>query len=549
MKNITTMLLLLFVVCAMNAQGKLGPITISYGQEIKENKEKIVRIAGELNGKIYTLAQKGKKKYFLKMFSADKMEVLGKQQIEFSEYKGKDLTFEEIIVIGNKIYAFGSLYDRKAKENHLVGFSISEDGKLSKKGKILFNTKVTKKRERGAFYFKESPQGGSLLIMHAAYFDKKEEIQYEIKLFNENLEAEMTDLETVPFEDRRDLEFNIADFDVNVYDDIFIVINESYRDRKAKKNIEKFEIHTFKKDNGYKKEIINIDFTNREVINCEILATNKDILHLVGFYSGVRKNGKANKKLRGIYSANVDMRSNEVMNLKFNKFDYETKVKLIGERRAKKDKDIKPLYKTHSLIEKEDGGLFLLSEYQEVFIGRSQGIGPLAVQPITYINNEIIVTSLNQDGSIAWTNVIPKEQKASFTVFSLGIFGFFGGNNFTVGVGISIPIAVAGKGPEYLSAIPIYENGQLTVIFNDNKKNVGVTDIEKIKRLGNYNKAIPTAFVFDDQGNITRLDPEDLQKERLILRPGVYLQKSAGDYIIYASKRSKNKLGRLQIQN
>lgn len=548
MKHILSTMLFLFV-CTVSAQGKLGPISISYGQEIKEDKEKIVRIAGELNGKIYTLAKKGKKKYFLKMFSADKMEVLGKQQIEFSEYKGKDLTFEDITVVGSKLYAFGSLYDRKAKENHLVGFPISTDGKLSKKGKILFKTKVTKKRERGAFYFKEAPTGDRLLVMHAAYFNKKEEVQYEVKLFNENLEAEMTNLETVPFEDRRDLEFNIADFDVNVYDDIFIVINESYRDRKAKKNIEKFEVHAFKKDNGYEKEIIKIDFTNREVINCEILATNKDVLHLVGFYSSVRKNGKANKKLHGVYSASIDTRSNEVLNLKFNKFDYETKVKLIGERRAKKDKDIKPLYKTHSIVEKDNGGLFLLSEYQEIIVGRSQGIGPLAAQPIVYINNEIIVTSLNEDGSVAWTNVIPKKQKAGFTVFSLGVFGFTGGNNFTVGVGVSIPIAVAGKGPEYLSAIPIYENGQLIVVFNDNKKNVGVTDIEKIKKLGNYNKAIPTAFVFDDEGNITRIDPEELQKERLIIRPGVYYQKSANDYIIYASKKSKDKLGRLQIQN
>lgn len=549
MKHFISACMLLFVVSTMSAQGKLGPISITYGEEIKEDKEKIVRIAGEINGKIYTLAKKGKKKYLLKMFSSDNMAVIGKQEVEFAEYKGKDLTFEEIIVIGNNLYAFGSLYDRKAKENHLLGFPISADGKISNKGKVLFKTKVTKKRERGAFYFKDSPDGARLLIMHAAFFDKKEEVQYEIKLFNENLDTEMTNLENVPFKDRRDLEFNIADFDVNVYDDIFVVINESYRDRKQKKNIEKFEVHAFKKNNGYTKEIINIDFTNREVINCEILATNKDILHLVGFYSGVRKNGKANKKLRGIYAATVDVQTNDVKNLKFNKFDYETKVKLIGERRAKKDKDIKPLYKTHSIIEKTDGGLFLLSEYQEIFVGRSQGIGPLAVQPITYINNEIIVTSLNADGTVAWTNVIPKEQKASFTVFSLGIFGFAGGNNFTVGVGISIPIAVAGKGPEYLSAIPIYENGQLTVIFNDNKKNVGVTDIEEIKRLGNYNKAIPTAFVFDNEGNITRLDPEDLQKERLILRPGVYYQKGADDYIIYASKRSKDKLGRLQIQN
>ncbi|QHI38371.1 hypothetical protein IMCC3317_37630 [Kordia antarctica] len=278
------------------------------------------------------------------------------------------------------------------------------------------------------------------------------------------------------------------------------------------------------------------------------MATNKDVLHLVGFYSSVRKNGKANRKLRGVYAATIDAKTNEVTNLKFNKFDLETKIKLIGERRAKKDKDILPLYRTHSLIEKNDGGLFLLSEYQEIIVGRSQGIGPVSVQPITYINNEIIVTSLNADGTIAWTNVIAKRQVASFTVFSLGIFGFAQGNGFSVGVGISIPIAVAGKGPEYLSAIPIYEDGQLTVIFNDNKKNIGVTDIEEVKKLGNYNKAIPTAFVFDDQGKITRIDSKEVKDEQLVIRPGIYYRKGPNDYIIYASRKSKDKLGRMQIK-
>ena len=106
----------------------------------------------------------------------------------------------------------------------------------------------------------------------------------------------------------------------------------------------------------------------------------------------------------------MDTKTNEVDNLKFNEFDMETKIKLLGERRAKRGKDVKPLYFTHSLIEKEDGGLILLSEYQLVVEGRSSGIGPLALTPITFINNEIIVTSLNADGSVQWNNVLAKDQ-------------------------------------------------------------------------------------------------------------------------------------------
>ena len=246
------------------------------------------------------------------------------------------------------------------------------------------------------------------------------------------------------------------------------------------------------------------------------------------------------------------MASNTVTNLKFNVFDFDTKVKLIGERRAKKDKDIPPYYATHSLIEKEDGGLIFLAEYRQAIIGRSSGIGiggiGISFTPITFITNEIIVTSLNPDGSVQWSNVIAKDQKASFTTMSIGMYGFSGNSNFTVGVGVAVPVAVLGKGPEYLGAIPIYTNGELTVVFNDNKKNMGITDIEEIKTLGNYNKAIPTAFTFNkDTGYISRIDPEELQKNQLVLRPGVYFRKDPKDYIIYSSRKSEDKLGRMSI--
>ncbi len=531
--------------CLVNAQ-QIGPISITYGKEIEADKEKIVRIAGEANGKIYTLATR-KNDYFIKVFNADDMSLEHTQELNLENFKNKEPEFEEIAVVDGKILILGSVYDKKAKIANMLAAEISADGKEVSNRKVLFSTKVTKNRERGSFYIKESPGGDRLLILHAALFEKEEVIQYEIKLVNKNLEIIAEYLEKVPYKDRRGLEFDIADFDVNFNDDIFIVINESFRDKKTKTNNEKFQLHTFLAANGHQKEVIDIAFTDKEIINCEMLATDSGKVRLVGFYSSVRKNGKANKELKGVYASIVDANSKTVEQLKFNEFDFDTKVKLIGERRAKKGKDVKPLYSTHSLVEKEDGGLILLSEYQLVVVGSSSGIGPLQMTPVTYINNEIIVTSINPDGSVGWSNVIPKKQKAAYTTLSLGFAAFAGNSNFTVSAGISVPIGVLGKGPEYLSALPIYNNGQLTVLFNDNTKNYGVTDIEKIKWLGNYNKAVPAAVMFDDNGNMTRVDQEDAEKAQLVLRPRVHFRNSPTEYIIYSSRKSEDKLGRMTI--
>ncbi|OUS00454.1 hypothetical protein A9Q86_10810 [Flavobacteriales bacterium 33_180_T64] len=529
----------------VNAQS-IGPISITHGQEIKADKEKIVRIAGEANGKIYTLATR-KKGFYIKVFKSDDMSLISTNEIEMKDFKDKEPVFEEIAVLDGKVFILGSVYDKKAKVANLLAVEISEDGKLTSNRKKIFSTKVTKKRERGAFYIKESPGRDRLLILHAALFDKEEVIQYEVKLIDNNLDIITEYIEKVPFNDRKDLEFDIVDFDVNYNDDIFIVINESYRDRKTKTNNEKFQVHAFKSANGFKKEVIDIAFTNKEIINCEMLADENGKIRLVGFYSSVRKNGKANKELKGVYASVVDVNTKSVDQLKFNEFDYDTKVKLIGERRAKKGKDVKPLYMTHSLIQKEDGGLILLSEYQLVIVGKSSGIGPLQFTPVTYINNEIIVTSINPDGSIGWSNVIPKKQKAAYTTLSIGFAAFSGNSNFTVSASVSVPIGVLGKGPEYLSAMPIYENGQLTVLFNDNPKNYGVTDIEDIKWLGNYNKAVPAAVMFDDNGKMTRVDQDDVVKHQLVLRPRVFFRKSNNEYIIYSSRKSQDKLGRMSI--
>lgn len=325
-KNYVLLALLMLLTLTVSAQIQVGNFTITHGEELENDKQKIVRIAGEVDGKIYALANK-KDDYFIKLFKASDMSLISSNEIDLSSFKDKSIDFEEIALIGNKIYVFGSVYIKKQDISYLFGIEVLPTGKLANTQIKLFSTKVTKKSEQGAFYFKDSPTGDRLLVMHAALFEKESVIQYEIKLLDENLDVAMSHIEKVPYEDRKDLEFTISDYDVSVYDDVFLVINESYRDRKTKTKIENFQVHAFKSKKGYAKEVIELKFENKEIINCEMMATKEGILHLVGFYSSVRDNGKANKELKGVYAAAIKIEGNQVERLNFNEFDYETKVK------------------------------------------------------------------------------------------------------------------------------------------------------------------------------------------------------------------------------
>ncbi|MES2545847.1 MAG: hypothetical protein V4548_13255 [Bacteroidota bacterium] len=547
--------LLLFVaalMCSLNtvAQYKIENISMSYGDEITEEKGKIIKIIGEANNKIYALGLKGKKDYFLKVFTSKEMKMVSNNPISLPDVKDKDVNFEDIVLMNGRLYIIGSSYHKKDKIFTLVGIEFSESGKLGTNMITLFESAVAKSSDKGGFYFKTSPDERMLLIMHTALFEKEDAMKYEIKLFDETLKQTFSTEDKVSYDDnKKDYQFTISDFEINYKDDVFLVVNEGYRDKKKREKVEKFELHMFKKSNGYKKDIVKIDVIDKEIINCKMISTSKNTVKLVGFYSSVRESGKANKELKGIYNATVNLENNKTENLKFNEFDYATKVKLLGERRAKKGKDLQPLYQIHTIIEKNDGGLIVLSELRFIFVGQTQGIGPLGITPVTYTTNEIIVTSLKPDGTLEWGNVVAKEQSATVSQMSFNAFAFAGGGggSFNVAVGFSFALGVMGKGPEYLSAIPIYKDGQLNILFNDNKKNKGITDIQEIKALGNYNNAVPTLFVFDSKGVITRKDPEEAIKNELVIRPGIFYRKNANEFLIYASRKSQDKLGRMII--
>lgn len=534
---------------SLTAQNKIDKVNITYGEEITDDKGKIVKIIGEANNKIYTLVVKGSD-YFLKTFDSKAMKQISFNKINLPEIKDKDLDFEEVVLMNDKLYVIGSVYHRKEKKFTLVGISVTEQGVLSSNMTTLFESIVAKSSDRGGFYFRKSPDDQMLLVMHTALFEKEDAMKYEIKFFDENLKTAFSTEDKVSYDDnKKDYQFTISDFDVNVKDDVFLVVNEGYRDKKKKEKVEKIELHIFKKENAYKKEVVKIDVIDKEIINCKMLATSKNDVKLAGFFSSVRENGKANKELKGVYNITVNLGNNTTENVKFNEFDHATKVKLLGERRANKGKDVKPLYNIHTIIEKNDGGLIVISEYQTIYIGQKQGIGPIGLQPITYTMNEMIVNSMKPDGSLEWSNVVAKEQSASVTVATFNFFAGSSTGSFNVAVGLAIPLGMMGKGPEYLSGIPIYRNGQLNILFNDNVKNKGITDIEKIKSMGNYNNAVPTLFVFDDKGNISRKDPEEVIKNELVIRPGVFHRNSESEYLIYASRKSKDKLGRMILEN
>ena len=515
----------------MFSQDKLGGISIEYGEEITEEKGKIVKIIGEANEKIYALGLKGKEKFFLKVFDSKTMAIVSNNQIKLPKVKDKKLRFEDLFVLNGNVYIFASYFDRKNKEFKLEAIPVSETGDLGVNTTNLFSSPVAKGSARGSFYFKLSPDKTKVLALHAGLYAKEDAVKYNLKFIDSELKIISNNSEKVSYVDKNRYEFDISDFSSNTNDDFFIVTNESHLDKKKNTTFSELNIHSFQKANNYEKKSIKIDLSGNELINCKMIATNNQKLQVVGLYSELRKSGKANKKLEGVYNGTIDISTSTAQPFKFNKFDYETKLNLLGERKANKDKDLKPFYNIHSIIEKADGGIILLSEFSQVIYGKSQGIGPISITPTTYINNEIIVTSLKNDGALEWSGVVAKESRATTNIIGLGLSAGGSNGSLTVSASASIPLFALGKGPEYLGAIPIYKDGTLTVLYNDNIKNSGLTKMDDIKKMINYNKSAITAFEFDVTGKLTRVDKENPTSDQLNIRPQIFFDKYKDEYL------------------
>ena len=65
--------------------------------------------------------------------------------------------------------------------------------------------------------------------MHTALFEKEDSMKYEVKLFDDSLKTLFSTEDKVSYDDnKKDYQFTISDFDINNFDDVFLVVNEGF---------------------------------------------------------------------------------------------------------------------------------------------------------------------------------------------------------------------------------------------------------------------------------------------------------------------------------
>lgn len=514
---------------------EFGNIEIDFSNTIPKEMGNIMTIAGELDGFIYALSRTKEEFFFQTFDSKSKSLISSKPFIIQRNYEIRDY-----VVVGRKIFLMISYYDNVSKKYQFIAKEIKDN--LVINSAIILSIEAENHSEKGDFLFKTSNDGSKYLVTHVYKDFMSTNLKYSLILVDDNLNAIYTDNNILSSEEKRIRSLKLSDTKFNENGDFFLVYIESDRDKRKKNQYNNVTVYSYLASNNFDRKEIQFEIWDYYLKDCNLIPTKDNKLHLVGFYSIVKKSGKAQWYNQGIYDIVVNNDNGEIIKKNYNPFpDYIYKLN-IG-KAAKKNKGLWPgWFKNIACIERDNGGIIVLLEKNWRSEPSTFGVWPLGWTSYYFESEHVILMALDSNGNLNWTNVLPKIQSMSIEVFGIQLVPR---PNFTRPSSINFPLAEIGTGEEYLSVFPIYENGKLTLFYNDHYKST----VDQLRILQSLNTMETVAYSYDDEtGEATRYYFDQFEKGQLNLKPLINSKFSNDKYLIYGGNKEGNALGVLKIK-
>jgi len=532
-------LILLLLSSIVSAQTELGKIEIEYNETLPKEKGNIMAVAGIKNDSIYVLSRT-KKEFFFQTFDAETKKISASKPFEIEE----DFEIRDYIILSDKLFLMLSLYDSDSNVYRFIAKEVRNNQII--KSTELLTINAERYSRKGEFLFKISNDNSKYLITHVNKNYRNSNVDYTMNLIDGNLNTLFSDKETISSENKKVWSFKFSDTNFNDNGDIVFSLVESYRNKNEKNKYNYVTIFSYKSEKNYEKQLINIELKDKYIADCNVVPTKGSKLHLTGFYSNLRKSGRAFWHYKGIYDIVIDFSNGEVLNVNFNPFPnfiYD----LFINKFAKEGKGLNyEVFKNVAFIERDGGGIIVLTEYDWKSGADTFGIWPLAWTSYYFDSRHVIITALDSAGNLDWSNFIPKDQSMSIDIFGIQLIP---SPNYTRPSSITFPLAEMGSGEEYLSVFPIYQNGIFTVLFNDDIRNDGTTPSDELWTAGNLKKMKTVAYTFDDNtGTKIRIEPKQFEKGQIILKPLIDYRFSDDEYLIFGGNKEENAIGVLKVK-
>lgn len=439
-------ILAVFFATIVNAQD----VRIDWAGE-HESENKVGDVIGVTDSLIYISAI-GNDKEWLECYEKSTMKLRYSKNIHLNLITGITPTIERVMLVGDEVRIYATTYKSSLKLHRLYEIRVSTEYQISSSKPKLIWAKEVKSQDRGYFYvFNASDTTIEAGYTHS--ISKEGVFCSHVKRFDHELK-EVFDKESKVSTEQGGEEGELVGAFFNEDHDFHCIMHWP-ESKNARGN------YTLISSEGEDSEYMYLDIPKgRKIIDYNLTFREDGQIDFVAFYN--HESEATGAPIEGLALRQLDWKNGVVMF----KVDHEFDEELGGQ------------YKLLRMLELEDGGYYLLTEYESIEYFETTVAADF---------RDVRVISISPEMEVDWVKTIYKKQ---FHV-SQGFSGYM--------------VSIAGESHmDYFSFNVFFKDNKLCLVFNDHPDNVEAGNSKDCKRLEGYKDAVSVKVLLDREGNITK---------------------------------------------
>lgn len=520
-------LITLFAVLSVSIQLYGQSAKLKWGEDLDNTIATPDFILGERNGNVFVASSKGKNYYFQR-YDSENLSLKIDKKIELEKIDKAPQDMEAFALQGEEVIVYTSTY--KSKLRKLYYTTLNKEGIAVHEPRQIFEIPVASETTSSDFRFHTSEDGNYIAVSVYAEFASEKKKKFFSKVFDvTHNEVNKMDLEFPMLKNVKTL-YNINRFCTDNDGNIYVLSSLFTEYIMGKYHYSELQVITKNRiENKEFKEAIQYSGSGKIYLsNIKFEVNAKGDLCVFGFYSTqVITSTQSYLPINGSMFVKISGTTHQAEIKKFQPLSNEIMVSLLGAKMATKKNAGIYGFSIDNLFFKDDGGFLITGE------------SSMGIEPSMYYN-QIYVFDFSNEGDITWAKVINKSQTdlaatiGSAYARAANVFLYVNRNFF-------------------FSYLVGEKDGKICIIYNDQKDNVGLPvknlDEDKIKGLTAPAKGVPIVIYIDEKGETSeRKAIEGGLDEDVKIRPMVSTQTSSNSIIVYGSRKSKDKLGRITLE-
>ncbi len=330
------------------------------------------------------------------------LQQLFSKKLPFTE---KELEIEEITVEGDHVKVFFSLFNQNSNRHGLFSIEVPFDNREITAAQTIYDCQNIPGRDNSLFKVIQNDEIGLYAAVHYQERLQDSPAKMTVKFLSSQLQP-VQQAEFALEDSRLDYDVRSMAFDENGN---LIMLIHSFDRTLPNSSTDRYRYWVYRIDR-YQGSVDKVMITGlRDFLNVAGLGLDKKNhkLLLTGLTaSGTRSN------ITGSFQATIGTDTFQLEKVGFQRFGQEFESKLNSYKTSRREKEMAD-YRVKHVIARSDGGsiLILESEYQQTQTYMTYSQGFPVQQSITYSYfDEIVLVSLNADGTIDWNLILPKSQ-------------------------------------------------------------------------------------------------------------------------------------------